>query len=175
MKHLNLQVTPGTSEDVPSAQLLVDGARQWLRDRSIDQWQDAIPDSTIRGNAERGELFVIRRDEDLLAMVTVLDSDEETWGEQTSLALYVHRLAVARDSRGGGVGQELLKWVMDRAAEQGQEFVRLDCAADNPGLRSFYERQGFTFVRDVTVPAPTGSRLLKSSLYEYLVPSRQIS
>lgn len=169
--HVNLQVEQGTVDDVSEAQSLVAGARQWLHSRSIDQWQDAIPDSTIRSNAERGELFVVRGNTGLRAMVTVVESDEETWGHQLDPAVYVHRLAVAQDARGKGLGPALLNWVRLRAVEQGKKFVRLDCASDNPGLRKFYERLGYRYVKDVTVEAPTGDRALSSSLYELPVLS----
>jgi len=56
--------------------------------------------------------------------------------------------------------------VDEEAAARDAEIVRLDCAADNPGLRRFYERQGFQHIRDVTVTALDGSRQLSSSLYE---------
>jgi GNAT superfamily N-acetyltransferase len=36
----------------------------------------------------------------------------------------------------------------------------------DPGLRRFYEQQGFRHVRDVTVTALDGGRRLASSLYE---------
>jgi hypothetical protein len=39
-----------------------------------------------------------------------------------------------------------------------------DCAADNPGLRRFYERVGFAYVRDEIVPSPDGRRSFRVSL-----------
>lgn len=33
-----LTVETATMADVPAAQALIDGARQWLRSRGIDQW-----------------------------------------------------------------------------------------------------------------------------------------
>lgn len=81
-------------------------------------------------------------------------------------AVYVHRLAVAQTHRGSRLGQRLLVWVGQRAAERGAASVRLDCATDNPGLRRFYEEQGFRHIRDVTVRALDGGRELASSLYE---------
>ena len=87
-----VEIQLGTTADVPAAQALIEGARQWLRSLSIDQWQDPIPDATIRLNAERGELFVVRSAESITAMVTVAESDPGTWGMQPAPALYVHRL-----------------------------------------------------------------------------------
>jgi len=161
-----LTVEMASAADVPAAQAVIDGARRWLRSRGIDQWQDSVPDAVLLRDAEQGSLFVVRQDEVVVAMVTVFDSDSETWGAESSPALYVHRLAVAQTYRGSRLGQRLLAWVEERAADRGAAFVRLDCATDNPGLRRFYERQGFRHVRDVMVTALDGGRQLASSLYE---------
>ncbi|WP_236559565.1 GNAT family N-acetyltransferase [Curtobacterium sp. 8I-2] len=161
-----LAVEAATAADVPSAQVLIDGARLWLRSRGIDQWQDRVPDAVLLRAAEQGNLFVVRQDRVIVAMVTVSDSDSETWGVEDDPAVYVHRLVVAQTHRGSRLGQRLLVWVGERAAERGAALVRLDCATDNPGLRRFYEQQGFRHVRDVTVSAPDGGRKLASSLYE---------
>lgn len=161
-----LTVETATAADVPAAQVLIEGARQWLRSRGIDQWQDPVPDAVLVRDVEQGNLFVVRQDGVVAAMVTVADSDSETWGVESRSAVYVHRLAVAQTHRGSRLGQRLLAWVEERAADRGAAFVRLDCATDNPGLRSFYERQGFRHVRDVRVTALDGGRQLASSLYE---------
>lgn len=161
-----LAVEAATAADVPAAQRLGDGARQWLRSRGIDQWQDQVPDAVLLRDAEQGHLFVVRQDRVVVAMVTVSDSDSETWGVEGDPAVHVHRLAVAQTHRGSRLGQRLLVWVGQRAAERGAASVRLDCATDNPGLRRFYEEQGFRHVRDVTVSALDGGRQLASSLYE---------
>ncbi|MBF4606666.1 GNAT family N-acetyltransferase [Curtobacterium sp. VKM Ac-1393] len=161
-----LAVEAATAADVPSAQAIIDGARQWLRSRGIDQWQDPVPDTVLLRDAEQGNLFVLRQDQGIAAMVTVSDSDSETWGVESGSAVYVHRLAVSQTHRGSRLGQRLLVWVGQGAAECGAALVRLDCATDNPGLRRFYEQQGFRHVRDVSVTALEGGRQLASSLYE---------
>lgn len=161
-----LMVESASAADIPAAQDLIEGARRWLLSRGIDQWQDAIPDSVLFRDAERGNLFVVRQDQVVTVMVIVSDSDPETWGATNRPAVYVHRLAVAQTHRGSGLGQRLLAWVEARAVDRGAAFVRLDCATDNPGLRRFYEQQGFRHVRDVTVTALDGGRQLASSLYE---------
>jgi len=161
-----LRVEAGVEGDVPAAQGLIEGARRWLRSRQIDQWQDPVPDAVLRADATSGRLFVVRQNSDVVAMVSLSESDSEIWGEVPGRAVYVHRLAVAGAHRGARLGQRLLAWVDEEAAARDAEIVRLDCAADNPGLRRFYERQGFQHIRDVTVTALDGSRQLSSSLYE---------
>ncbi|WP_244985825.1 MULTISPECIES: GNAT family N-acetyltransferase [Cellulosimicrobium] len=161
-----LQVEVGNADDIAAAQGLIDAARKWLDARSIDQWQDDIPDAVIRADVDRGDLYVVRDGSKLAAMIVLCESDRETWGDDDEPAVYVHRLAVAQHRRGAGLGRRLLQWARDQAVKRGRPLVRLDCAAHNPGLRGFYEREGFVHVRDVVVAAPDGSRLLASSLYQ---------
>jgi len=165
-----LDVEQGTPDDVAEAVELLDGARRWLRDRSIDQWRHAIPAEVVLADAERGELFVVRSCRGLEAIATITDHDPETWGADVTPALYVHRLAVAQASRGHGLGQGLLGWASARAAARHKAFVRLDCADDNHGLRRFYESQEFQHVKDTTVTAPGSTRALGSSLYQRAAP-----
>jgi GNAT superfamily N-acetyltransferase len=126
-----------------------------------------VPDAVLLRDAEQGNLFVVRQHQMIVAMVTVSDSDSETWGMESSSAVYVHRLAVAQIHHGSRLGQRLLVWAGQRATERGAALVRLDCATENPGLRRFYEQQGFRHVRDVPVTALEGGRQLASSLYEH--------
>jgi len=40
----------------------------------------------------------------------------------------------------------LLDWAAHQARRAVREWLRLDCGEDNPTLRSYYEREGFTAV-----------------------------
>lgn len=163
---LKVPVERGEIADVPAAQALLAEARRWLADRSIDQWQDPVPDHVIEADVHRGGLFVVRTDDGLAGMLAVARSDEDTWGSASANALYVHRLVVAHRYRGAQLGPKLLRWARAYASNRGLEWLRLDCAADNPGLRRFYERDGFAYVQDATVPSPDGRRAFRVSLYQ---------
>jgi GNAT superfamily N-acetyltransferase len=65
---------------------------------------------------------------------------------------------VSRDHR--GLGRHLLAWAETAAAQAGLTWLRLDCMAENPALRTYYERAGFKHVRDVV------GRGWAASLYE---------
>ena len=54
-------------------------------------------------------------------------------------ATYIHRLAVRREFAGGRVSQFMLDWAAERTASLGRRFVRLDCDAARPQLRTVYE------------------------------------
>ncbi len=156
-----------TPTDVPAVRALIHEAGSWLRDRGIDQWQDPLPEDVLTRAADEHELYVLDDDRgDVVATVSLAWSDDEIWGQTGDDAGYVHRLAVARRAAGAGVGGSLLTWAAGRVRAEGRALLRLDCAATNAGLRSFYERQGFAHQGDVTVRSADGSRDLLSSLYQ---------
>ena len=62
---LGTRVEQGLTTDVPEAQKLIAEARRWLAERSIDQWQDPIPDRVLEEDVRRGHLFVVRADDGL--------------------------------------------------------------------------------------------------------------
>lgn len=163
---LDVAVEQAEIADVPGVQAVLTEARRWLADQSIDQWQDPVPDRVIEADVRQGRLFVVRAEDGLAGMLAVAHSDEETWGAHPASALYVHRLAVAQRHRGMQLGPRLLRWARRYAIDRGCAWLRLDCAADNPGLRRFYEGEGFTYVRDEMVRSPDGSRTFRVSLYQ---------
>ena len=42
-------------------------------------------------------------------------------------------------------------WCFEEAQRRGRSFVRLDCLADNPGIRRYYERFGFAAVDETVI------------------------
>ncbi len=51
---------------------------------------------------------------------------------------------VAADMRGAGVGEQLVRWALERARAEGCELVQLTSDSSRTGARRFYERLGFT-------------------------------
>jgi GNAT superfamily N-acetyltransferase len=122
-------------------------------DASASEWSDAI--GRPGGEAPRplrdifaetimrGESWIARWRGERAGKITLQWEDTAVWGQTPWDAVYVHGLSTHRDYAGKGVGLALLRWA-ERAAEgAGRESVRLDCNADNPELRAYYERAGF--------------------------------
>ena len=63
----------------------------------------------------------------IIATVTVdTFADPDFWGpdDDPGSALYVHRMIVARDHAGQGIGDELTQWVEQFAGALGYDYVR---------------------------------------------------
>ena len=98
-----------------------------------------------------GEMYLARR-EGVPTGKLSLQWQDALWQDEAGKAGYVHGLATHRDFAGQGVGRALLDWVERKVAAAGGEYLRLDCDAENPKLRAYYEGVGFTHRGDVALP-----------------------
>ncbi len=105
----------------------------------------------------RGEMYLGRRD-GVPAGKLSLQWQDALWRDMPGRAGYVHGLATHRDFAGQGVGRALLGWAERKVADAGGEYLRLDCDAENPKLRAYYEGVGFAHRGDVTLPHRIASR-----------------
>lgn len=135
-------------------------AAAWLQGRGIAQWPARFPEESVRAQIAEGEALLVEKAGRPVATLVVAEDEAELWGRDVAPAYYISRLAVARHASGAGLGHRIIDWVAGRAAERGWRHVRLATASDNPELRRYYERAGFTHVAD-----PPDARW-PTSLYE---------
>ncbi|TML61430.1 MAG: GNAT family N-acetyltransferase [Actinobacteria bacterium] len=156
-----MNVRRAQQEDALTVAGLLDEATVWVNDLGFSQWPLPFPRDQLAAAIDRGEVYVVEsEDGDGVATVSMLPDDPEYWGDQPPDAFYVHKLAVRRDQAGRGIGAAIVEWANAEAAEAGREFLRLDCLADNPGIRDYYEDLGFEHRGDLVLDGQ------KMSLYE---------
>jgi GNAT superfamily N-acetyltransferase len=156
-----VNVRRAQQEDAVTVAGLLDEATVWVNDLGFSQWPLPFPRDQLAGAIDRGEVYVVEsEDGEGVATVSMLPDDPEYWGDQPPDAFYVHKLAVRRDQAGRGIGAAIVEWANAEAAEAGREFLRLDCLADNPGIRDYYEELGFEHRGDLVLDGQ------KMSLYE---------
>jgi GNAT superfamily N-acetyltransferase len=137
--------------DVSTVAALLDEATIWVGERGYEQWPLPFPHEEVAAAIDRGEVYVAELDGDPVATVTILWDDPIYWGERPNDAAYVHKLAVSRACAGQRIGHAIVEWADATARASGRGFLRLDCLADNPGIRAYYERMGFEHRGDLVV------------------------
>ena len=120
----------------------------WMDERGIQQWNHPgylrrYPLDYFRQCAEEGQLYALWTECGALAAGAVVLEEDPRWA-----------------------GTELLRRCLALAAERGQDYLRLDCARDNPVLHDYYERFGFRFV------APVEDQGYLGDLLQYPLGSR---
>ncbi len=148
----------------PSAAIIEEVAA-WGESIGMPSWlpgsftgPDSIGISRLRGDIAIGGLYLIWRRGRPVGTLSLLESDPMFWPDAGDAAMYLHRFAISRAA--AGAGRHAVEWCLRETQRRGRSHVRLDCLADNPGIRRYYERFGFTAVDEKVVE---GTRY---SLYE---------
>lgn len=87
-----------------------------------------------------GHIFVARRDERILGMVSLLYSVSTALGERVA---WLEDMVVTGNARDSGVGSALLEHALAFARQHGCRRITLLTDGDNLHAQRFYERQGF--------------------------------
>ncbi|GAA3035668.1 GNAT family N-acetyltransferase [Streptosporangium longisporum] len=151
-----LTLRRATGGDLDGVLALLAETAAWLNRRGVRQWPaGGFPAGRIAPLIDAGTLYLLEG-QDGPAATLALDghADPEFWApaDDPGAALYVHKLAVARDHSGRGLGEALLDWAGLRVLSLGKRWLRLDCSKDNPGLQGYYRGQRFTHLRTVDLP-----------------------
>lgn len=105
--------------------------------------------SRLRGDIANNSLYLVWRDGRPVATFSLLERDPMFWPAAGDEALYLHRFAARRAA--AGVGRHAVDWCLHEARRRGRSCVRLDCLAENPGIRRYYERFGFAAVDEKVI------------------------
>ena len=141
MKQITFQ--KAKSEEINTVLLLLKEAALWLREKSIDYWQDWInpPDpfvNWIRQGFDQGQFYMVQSGEKTIGCFRLQWQDPIFWGEQEDNAGYIHSFTISRDLAGQGIGVNTLYLIEAYCRKNKKSFFRLDCGADAKGLRNYY-------------------------------------
>jgi len=128
-------------------------------------WGQRFPD--VARDVQAGLVYLARLGDQPVGVFVLRWSDDRVWGPDDGEAGYVHRLAARQAFAGKGLGRRLLASAAAAAAARRRTWLRLDCDRHNRPLRAYYERLGFTHVRDVdALPRTTRPGTRDASLYQ---------
>jgi hypothetical protein len=132
----------------------------WLRNKGNQQW-------TTSGSFRRrmtnfitnGYTWVLvdETQNETVATITVeTEADARYWTEtdKQTPALYISKMATAVHRRGERLGELLIAWSRDLAAQIGLEIVRWDAWRTNVRLHDWYRATGAKYVRMAGVENP---------------------
>jgi len=121
-------------------------AAKWVEqlDGTVMWVEGELEEERVRAEVHSGMFVVAEIDGQIGGALRFQLEDRLFWPDLDGRdSAFVHRLAVRRAFAGQGVSTALLEWTVVRARTLGKRYLRLDCDADRPRLRSFYERFGF--------------------------------
>ena len=145
-----MEVRPACSEDIDTYTAFARLAQEWLRSRGFGQYIPAAHDeyaACVRQWIVAGTLHAVTEAGAAIGFFNLDCSPSKWWPADDRPAMYLAGMVLAESSRGRKIGHEIIRWCVTEAQRRGWRFLRLDCHADNPWLRTYYERQGFILRR----------------------------
>jgi GNAT superfamily N-acetyltransferase len=162
MTLVQFQVSAAKPEDIDTVLGILDQATTWLQNKGLPtDWKPGeFLRQTFLEQISREEVHLGLIDGEPAGTFVLQWADPLWWGEQPPDAGYIHKLAIRPAFAGRGVGLEMLRWAEAKTKSLGKKFLRLNCMAEDRKIRDYYEKAGFTHLRDVP-----GTKAL-ASLYE---------
>jgi len=158
-------IRPATFAEVEISASILDEAAVWAESQGRASWPPGWfvgPDSTgiarLRHDVESNSLYLVWIRGEPAATFSLPAVDTRFWPDAGDDALYLHRFGVRR--HGAGTGGRAVTWIVGEVRRRGRSYLRLDCLADNPDIRRYYESFGFLERGETTIE---GTRF---SLYE---------
>jgi ribosomal protein S18 acetylase RimI-like enzyme len=153
-----LTIRPAGPDDVATLAAIEEEAAAWLRAWGIEPGQPPRPFRELFAESVAAGHSYVAEWGGTIAGKIALHADDPLWAGEPGAALYVHGLAVRRAFAGRELGRALLRWAEEQARARGKALLRLDCNADNPALRAYYEGAGFTHRGDIALAHRVAAR-----------------
>lgn len=153
-----------STTDINRITEIIEEAKRQMAHEGKCQWNEAYPTrSNIETDVADGTAHVMLTAGRIVAYGAVVFTGEPAYnmieGEWLTEQPYVvlHRLAVADEAKGHGVGQLLLKEVERLALATGVKSFKVDTNHDNNRMLRLLDKAGFTFCG--TIHYPQGERM----------------
>lgn len=147
-----LTICRAQAEDADAVTSVLDDAMRWGFARGF---RTSGPPETLGADSIRRigehEVYIAWRGDAPAATLTLAWDHPTVWGDLPGEAGYMYAFAASRVFAGQQVGLSLLRWAEQLVARRGKALMRLECRANSPGLRSYYERAGYVWRGDVQV------------------------
>jgi GNAT superfamily N-acetyltransferase len=166
MENVNsqLSIVLARPRDFESYVNLLEEVAEWLDSRGLGQ----LPRGIYRefadyyaASIDSGEVYLGLIGADLVGSFRLVHEDGVVWPDANDDALYLENLVVRRAWSGRSVGRQFLHWAEQQVLRSNKEYIRLDCFANNPVLRKYYEGAHYEPSGEVDARYPFGALRLQ--------------
>ena len=165
-KRLTEPVTyrPAEAGDIPRILEIVQDARESLKRYHVDQWQGPYPDAArFEEDIRLGQCFVLTHGADIPAFFVLSPLPEPgyaaiTDGKWSADIPYcvLHRAAAAKEYRGSGISQALIRCAEEQARAYGLKCIRVDTHKKNKPMQNLLRESGYRYRGNVLVGSEPG-------------------
>ena len=165
-KKLTAPVTyrPAVMEDVPRILEIVQAARESLGRFGIDQWQGPYPGAErFEEDIRLGQCFIVEHKGETGAFFVLSTLPEPSYDDITDgkwsadvPCCVLHRAAVAKEYRGSGMSQALMRCADEQARAYGLKCIRVDTHRKNKPMQNLLRESGYRYRGNILVDAEPG-------------------
>lgn len=152
------KVMPAETGDLDRIMDIFAQARKFMGELGNPQWQDGFPQKQfIADKIALGIMYKVMCEDDIAAVFSVLDSDEDygdidgAWLTEEGEYFVLHTVATAADYRGKGCARFIFSYAEVMAKERGKISVRMDTHEKNIPMRSLVASLGYKYCGSLTV------------------------
>ena len=149
-----MNIRKATNEDIPQITELYELAKEAMAKAGIDQWQDGYPNAeSARADIENGFGFVAEENGRIVSTACLAFGHEPTydvivqggWKSDAKFYGFLHRIAVAPETKGRGIAVSMFAQLERRARERGVSVIRGDTHRDNLPMQRVMEKSGLCY------------------------------
>ena len=120
-------------------------AKEKLNKKGIEQWKEGWDINDIKKKCKLGLFYVFYDKGNIIGCYSIEKNANIEWIENKEKEYtYLSLLCLHPDYQGKGLGKALLQ----SAFENSNKMIYLDCWAGNNKLKTFYESNGFKYIKD---------------------------
>ena len=140
-------------KDIPRIMEIIKAARNYLKSKGIDQWQNNYPNSeTLKEDIENHNSYIITDGDKIIAAAAIIFSDDPTYdyiegGKWLSSGNYavIHRAVVIKEYKGRGIASQIFARTYEFAKKRGITSIRIDTHPDNEAMKRAIKKEKFKY------------------------------
>ena len=164
-------------EDMDALLDILEQAKAYLRESSVDQWQEGYPNrEALLADMEAGRGWIFECEGRPAGYECISMSPEEcyrdidgAWLTEGENYAVIHRAMAAADFRHTKLASEMFSLAEDLAAGMGRQSVRVDTHRDNMAMNRLCEKLGYTFCGVVDLSSVDPAHDSKRNGYEKII------
>ncbi len=148
---MNVEIVHTQNQDITEIFKLYDDAIAYQKEVGNNHWL-GFEESLVQTEINERRHFKMMAKGELVGTFCIAYSDAAIWqfANETS-AIYIHRIAASKNSRGLHLVKHIVDWAKTFAGEHGISYIRMDTGSGNDRLINYYIRCGFSFLGDTSV------------------------
>lgn len=149
-----MEIRLACTKDLPKITALYDAAKELLRSRGIDQWQDGYPNTaSAEADIRTGGSYVLTDGGDVIGTAYIGFGTDPTyekifegqWKCESGHYAFLHRVAVSTAYSGRGLARQFFHEAEGLCRDKGVEVLRCDTHRENLAMQKTLERCGFDY------------------------------